>query len=379
MQIFNKRSLLPVLIAMMGLACVKDPQDIPPGLTTDPAFGMTAHFGNQPIHIDAGVDQWTFVPLVLDFDSIAIYSAVLSQNACIEQCPSSWTFNFYQAQGTTVNEEEKFKNTVHEGPVDFVLADTERDSFQVSISTHPDLFMNGLSFWQNPASDEVIYSNEYDETVGSNDIFNVCFQSTVFAGCQYNQCVYFKPSTLIPCLIHIEASVQNGRYIVLTAVPDGTPPYQIQWADGPSGSTIVVAAATPTQNIFANVSVTDANGNHAQLAQTIRLQDSIVDACYYPINIVSTPYTDHSLALAAGDVEISYMDGDGEVWSSTRGMQPEESYLQIHEVGYYELAPSGLPAYKTSLSFHVLLTNSATGESRWFDSDNAVIPLSHPN
>ena len=58
----------------------------------------------------------------------------------------------------------------------------------------------------------------------------------------------------------------------------------------------------------------DANGNVAELAQTIRVQDSIVDVCYYPINIASTPFTDLSADLAAGDVEIIYIDGDGVEW-----------------------------------------------------------------
>jgi hypothetical protein len=44
MQIFNSRSLLPLLIIMIGVACVKDPQDIPPGLTSDPVFGMSGQF-----------------------------------------------------------------------------------------------------------------------------------------------------------------------------------------------------------------------------------------------------------------------------------------------------------------------------------------------
>jgi hypothetical protein len=378
MQIFNSRSLLALMIAMIGVACVKDPQDIPPGLTSDAVFGMTGQFGNQAINLDAGIDQWTFNPIVREADSILIYSSVLSQNGCIDQCPSSWTFNFYQAEGSSLNEAEKFNNTIKKGPVDFVLADAERDSFRVSVSTHPDLFMNGVSFWQNPGGSNVTYTNEFKETVGSNDVFDACFQSVVYAGCQYNQCIYFKPATLVPCLVHIEATVESGRYVVLTAVPEGTPPFHIQWQDGPSTSTQVVAAANLIQDIYADVTVTDANGNRAELVQTVRLQDSIVDACYYPINMVSTPFTDYAASLAAGDVEIIYRDANGEEWKSTKGVQPAESNMQIQDVSYYGIAPSGLPAYKTSLSVHVLLTNASTGESRWFDADDVVLPLAHP-
>ena len=378
MQIFNSRSLLPLLIIMIGVACVKDPQDIPPGLTSDPVFGMSGQFGNQSIDLDAGVNQWTFVPVINELDSLTVYSTVLSQGGCANQCVNSWTFNFYQALTVTTDEEEKFKSTIHEGPVDFVLADTERDSFQVSISTHPDLFSNGDSYWGDPSGAEIIYTNEYNKTVGSEDIFNACFQSVVYAGCQYNQCVYFKPSTLVPCITHIEAELLEGRYLVLNAVSQGTPPFQVHWSDGPTSLSTVVALGNSTQDVYAEVTVTDANGNVAELAQTIRVQDSIIDVCYYPINITSTPFSDLSGDLAAGDVEIIYIDGDGVEWKSTKGVQTSESSMLIHEVGLYGIAPSGLQAYKIDLSVKVLLTNASTGESRWFESNDVVLPLSHP-
>jgi len=377
MRIFNTRSLLPILIIVIGFGCVKDPQDIPPGLTGNPVFGIKGQFGNEAIDIQAGIDQWTFIPVVDDLDSFHIYSAVLSQDGCIDRCPSSWTFNFYQVQLTNATEEEIFTNTIKEGPVDFVLADTERDSFNVSISTHPDLFMNGVSFWGNPGGTDIVYENEFKETVGGDQIFDACFQSVIYAGCQYQQCVYFKPSTIVPCLVHLEAVIENGHYVVLTAVPDGTGPFHIQWDDGPSTSSLVVYVGSSQQNIYANVRVTDANGNRAELEQTVLLQDSVIDACYYPIHISSMPFTDHSAALAAGDAEIIFRDQDGEEWKSTQLSQPDESTLHITSVEYFDLSPTGLRAYKTRLSIHVLLTN-ASGESRWFDADDVVLPLAHP-
>jgi len=378
MQIFNSRSLLYLLIMMIGVSCVKDPQDIPPGLTSDPVFGMTAQFGNQTIDLDAGVSQWTFVPVVREADSILVYSSVLSQDACIDQCPSSWTFNFYQATDPAVNEEEKFTNTINAGPIGLAPSDSERDSFNISISTHPDLFMNGVSYWEDLENSTLTYVSELNKTVGSTETFDACFQSSVYAGCQYNQCVHFKPATLIPCLLHIEAVVESGRYVVMTAVAEGTPPFKYEWADGPSEASEVVSVGTSMQDIYADVTVTDANGNRAELAQTVRFQDSIVDVCYFPINMTSTPFTDYSAALAAGDVEIIYRDTDGSEWRSTHAEQPAESNMQIKEVSYYGLSPNGLPTYKTSLSVHIQLTNSSTGESRWFDSDDIVLPLAHP-
>lgn len=378
MLIFKSRSWLPLLMIVFVGACVKDPQDIPPGMTTDPQFGMSAHFGNEVIDINAGVAGWTAVPVVNEADSFHVYAAVMSQNGCIHQCTSSWTFNFIQATSTSFNEEDKFLNTIRQGPVDFVLSDAERDSFAVSISTHPDVFLNGVSYWEDPGSSNFTYSSELTENIGSNEIFDICFQSIVYAGCQYNQCVYFTPSTLIPCIAHIEASVVDGRYVKLTVVPEGTPPFQIDWEDGPSTSSIVVAAASPVQDIYAQVTVTDANGNRAELMQTVRLDSTIVDACYYPIAIESHSFTDYSAGIAAGDLEVVHVDEAGSEWRSTKTIQPGESHAEIHEVSYYGLSPEGWPTYKAAMSIHVLLANSSTGETRWFDASDIVLPLSHP-
>ena len=378
MQICKTRSWLPLLMIVVISACVKDPQDIPPNITSDPEFGMSGQFGNQAVNIDAGLGGWTIVPVVNQADSLKVYTAVIGQNGCTIQCASSWTFNFYEEKTASLSEKDKFLSTVKEGPVDFALSDSERDSFTVSISTHPDLFMNGVSYWQDPGSSNFTYTSELTQNVGSNETFDACFQSIIYAGCQYNQCVYFKPTTLVPCIAHIEAYVEGGRYVVMTVVPEGTAPFEIQWEDGPSESTVVYTAASAIQDIYAQVTVTDANGNRAELMQTIRLQDSIVDACYYPIDIASNSFTDYSAALAAGDIEIIHLNENGEEWRSTHVTQPDESHAEIHEVGYYDVSPEGWPAYKTSWSMHVLLSNTATGETRWFDVTHLVLPFSYP-
>ncbi|HEX5112677.1 MAG TPA: hypothetical protein VFV79_07510, partial [Saprospiraceae bacterium] len=200
MQISKTRSLLPLLMMVIISACVKDPQDIPPNVTSDPEFGMSAQFGNQAVDIDAGIGGWTIVPVVNQVDSFKVYTAVIGQDGCTDQCLSSWTFNFYQEKTNSLSEKDKFLNTVKEGPVDFVISDAERDSFIVSIATHPDLFMNGVSYWEDPGSSNFIYTSEFAQNVGTNETFGACFQSIIYAGCQYNQCVYFKPATMVPCI-----------------------------------------------------------------------------------------------------------------------------------------------------------------------------------
>jgi hypothetical protein len=376
---YKSRSALAVLICMMGLSCVKDPQDIPSGLDGNPVFGLHGQFGSDQIHQDAGIDLWTFVPTIEQGDSLYIYSSTLSMDRCLDNCPSSWTFNVYQNVSSLQGQEEKFLNTVKPGPIDFVLSDVERESYVVTVGTHPDLFMNGVSFWEDLNNPDTTYASTLVSTVSYQEGFNACFQSAVYAGCQYQQCIHFDPSTGVPCTVHIEAQVvlDSGRYVILTAKPDGVGPFQIQWADGPTSSSVVIPIQNLTTDIAVDVTVTDINGNSTELLQNVRLQDGIVDVCYYPISVSSTTLTDYSTALAAGDLEVIHIDEAGAQWRSTGAIQPAESFAQVNSVDYFSLSPGGFPAYKVSLSLKVLLTNVDTGESRWFETSDLTLPLGH--
>jgi hypothetical protein len=73
-----------ILLGLMT-ACVKDPQDIPPGITYDGVFGMTAGFDNESLQIEAGRDLWTMLPVVGQKDSLNVYTGVLSVDGCLEQ------------------------------------------------------------------------------------------------------------------------------------------------------------------------------------------------------------------------------------------------------------------------------------------------------
>ena len=98
------------------------------------------------------------------------------------------------------------------------------------------------------------FTNGYNKTVGSEDIFNACFQSVVYAGCQYNQCVYFKPSLLVPCITHIEAELEDGRYLRLKAVSQHSS-FPVHWSDGFTSPSTVVALGNSTQDVYAEVTV----------------------------------------------------------------------------------------------------------------------------
>ncbi|HEY3385538.1 MAG TPA: hypothetical protein VGK46_03445, partial [Saprospiraceae bacterium] len=308
-----KQIIMGLLLLAGSLAsCVKDPKDIPPGVTESPDFGMKANFGNEVIDIVAGTDQWTMLPVVEHQDSLDVYTAVFSKNGCLEQCQSSWTFRFFQALPDELDPEADFNNTIQPGVKTLVLSDQELDSFDIQLSTHPGLFMSGFSFWDDSLAGIITYDHQYETVLGYQDSLGVCFQSLAYTGCHYNQCVYFDPATLIPCIVSIEARVE-GQYVSLSVRPQGTPPFKYQWYNEATSQSIVVRLqdSFSVADIYAGVIVTDALGNRAELLQTIRYQDGIVDACYFPINL-SSQLVDNTLASNfANHVEITYVDEQG--------------------------------------------------------------------
>lgn len=367
-----------VLLLATGLSCVKDPQDIPAGLQDDPVFQVRGSWNQQPLNIHAGDAEWTAVPKPVEKDSALIYSSVFSLNGCDVLCSPSWTFNFYRANNAANSGEADFLNTLATGPIDFVLSDQERDSFAITIATHPDLFMNGYSYWEDLNNPVTSFADSYTSTLGYNEDLNVCFQSYAFSGCQYAQCLFFHPSTLVPCVAYIQPQLESARHVSLTVKPEGTAPFQYEWANGENSPTVVVIIQDSVTAVYGNVTVTDANGNRASLAQTIRIVNGVVDACYFPITMESVPFTNGSSALAAGDLEVIHMDESGAEWRSTAGIQPVTSMATINQVDYYDLSPEGQPAYKVTLSIKVNLTNKETGETKLFDAQQITLPLSHP-
>lgn len=366
-----------IFLSMLWMGCVKDPQDIPGGLTMDPVFGMNAKLDGQPLDIEAGRGGWTMQPFVEDENVTMIYTSIFSLNECLDHCTPSLEFRFYRVEPAAGDAESDFLQTINLGSKEFILSHQQRDSFDIKLNAHPGLFMSGYSYWDNLNGTVNTYQAEYRDVVGYGESLNVCLQSLAYTGCQYNQCIYFNPSTLIPCITSIQPRLEDARTMILTVRPEyGTSPFTIEWFDGSTSSSIILPLQDSTVEIYAGVTVTDGSGNRSELNQTIRIQNGIVDACYFPISLVSTPVPNSFTGVNSGRVEINYTDENGVEWSSTSGVQPSESNMLINDVQYFEMSPLNQPAYKTELNMTVTLFN-ATGQSKVLQTQDASIALSH--
>ena len=373
-----KHGFMALLILMGSMvSCVKDPQDIPPGFTGDAVFGMTATFGSESIVINAGQNGWTMVPVVVPHDSLNTYTSILSKDGCVDQCSPSWSFRFHQALPLVSNAQTAFDNTIMVGDKKFVLADQERDSFTISLMTHPDLFMSGYSYWKDLNGPANTFENEFETVLGYQQTMNVCFQSLAFTGCQYTQCIYFDPSTFVPCLLSIQPILENPSYMSLNLKAQGTPPFQVEWFNGSNSSSIVIPLQDSLAEIYASVTVTDALGNRSHLAQSIQMLNGNVDACYFPIELTSVSSVETSPLSDADRVEIVYTDGDGVEWRSSAGIQPLQANLSIDQISAYGVSPSGQPSYLVELSVNAYLFDAVTGNSKYFTTEHLSVALSH--
>ena len=367
---------LSLVAAFLFTACVKDPQDIPASITENPAFTIAGTFGSEQIDIKAGTEGWTMQPVIEEGDSTRVYSAIFSKDGCLDACSPSLEFKFYSPVGTNTAVSSDFQETVFAGEKEFVLSGTERSSFEILLQTHPGLFMSGYSLWDdlnNPGSN---FEAQYASTLDTGEALNVCFHSVGFSGCQYSQCIYFDPSTLIPCIAHIVPTMESSRYISLRAVPKGTPPFTYRWFNYDSSATILLPVVDSVAEVYAGVTITDALGNRSEISQIIRIQNMNVDPCYFPITLSSIPIENTNASFFASKVEIIYRDSDGVEWKSIDGAQPTTSSLYIQAVSYFDQFLNTLPAYKTQLNFQVELFDN-TGKSRTMAAENGVIALAH--
>ena len=366
-----------MLTTLIPFSCVKDPKDIPSGFTGDPVFGLQGTFGNENVTIGAGEGQWTMLPVVNQNDSLTIYSAVMSQGGCIDQCPGSWTFHFFQSTPLSAVDSTAFFNTIKPGAKDFVQPATTLDSFDITLNTHPGLFMSGYSYWENFNGD-TIFEHEYNTLIESGAELNVCFESFAYTGCQYSQCISFNPATIVPCLASLDVVYEVPRYVGLSVRPEGTPPFTYEWFNDAATQSIVVPVTDSVAEIYAGVKVTDALGNTSELRQKVRVQNGVVDACYFPVSLTSIPLTFPAELVLPDKVEVVYTDTQGDLWRSSSGMQLPGYQTVIHSVTPYGFAPDGKKAYLLECSMQVLLYNEKNGEAKLFTTEQLSIALSHP-
>lgn len=362
----------------MVASCVKDPQDIPGGMIGNPVFTLQGTFGTLPLDIQAGKDDWTMQPMAEGNNPDIIYTSIFSKDACLNNCSPSLEFRFYNDVHGPNNFPGDFHSTIEVGEKEFLKSDQERDSFEITLATHPGLFMSGYSSWEDLNAPGTTFQAEYATTVGYQENLDVCFQSLAFTGCQYNQCISFDPATLIPCIVYIQPKIESPTHVSLTVKPEGTPPFQIAWFNESTSATIVLPVQDSLSEIYAGVTVIDALGNKSILNQTVRIQNGNVDACYFPISLTSNSVNNANPEFTSDRVEIIYREENGNIWKSTRGIQPVSTRMTISDVQYFDLSLVNQPTFKTNLSFSVTLFNTVTGESRILTSDNAVIALSHP-
>ena len=377
-MVTDKLLSIVLLVIFFLSSCVKDPQGIPDGITDNPVFTLSGQLGNAAINIKAGEGGWTMQPFYYQDSTHLVYSTLFSMDGCTQDCPSSLEFRFYREYPSSLNHSLDFTQTIQAGEKEFLVSDEERDSFLITLATHPGLFMSGVSSWENINIPGTTFQPEVSSVIGYEQNMHVCFQSLAFTGCQYAQCINFDPSTLVPCILSIEPKLIGPRHVSLTVRPQGTSPFEYKWMNGSKDATIVTPLQDTIVDIYASVEVTDALGNQATLTQIIRMQDGFIDPCYFPITMTSTPVHQVAPEVFAGKVEFIYTDGEGQKWKTTSGVQASNPVMIISDVSYFDLTPEGDPAYQVSLHFSVELFNELTGESKYFSVQDAVIALAHP-
>lgn len=372
-----KYLIMLLALMVMQAACVKDPQDIPAGFEGDPVFGLQGTFGQEALDIRAGEAQWTLLPLPETRKDHPFFNGLFSKDGCTENCAPGLSIGIHALSEPAGDPQVNFLSSIAPGEKSLVGPEASADSFLVSFSTHPGLFMSGYSYWQDASGPPQTFAPSYAQPVGPNAAIGVCFESFLYTGCQYSQCMYYQPGTGDACQAFLEATWIDSGFVRLTVRPSGTGPFTYAWYFGQSTQSILVPVQRDVTEIFASVEVQDASGNSTRLSQRVRVQDGLIDPCYFPITVQAEAIPRDYAQSHAGKAAIRYTDENGLAWSSEDVTQPAESHFAITSVEAYGSSPQGIPAYKVGIRLKALLLNIETGESRWLDIPAGTIALGY--
>lgn len=166
--------------------------------------------------------------------------------------------------------------------------------------------------------------------------------------------------------VAIKASYMQGSYL-LTAETSGAPAVQFLWSTGQTGNEIVVDSIKGDYS----VTVTDSAGLTADagfenLSGGSSISTTGVDFSAQPV------YN----KLQLGTIALQWMDGQGRIWRSDRGVQPSNTFFLIKSAEPYEKNENGLPTRKLTIVYHCLLFDDNGTEREM--SGTGVIAMAYP-
>lgn len=367
-----KAHYLIFLLAFL-VACVSDPQDIPPGMNNNPVFFSDLTVGQQTFRLTAGENGYAMrTEHYVDGEGVTRYIATLASETCQPSPCPSLEIEFFDNQ-VLAHPESGVAYTFLNGSKSFYSAE-EDGLLDITWLLVQDGFGPSVSFWTTSGDSMPLTSSEIHLTAKPHEFVDLCFHRFGNSDCNgfASYCFYSLASSPFIGLLKADKTY-NDHLLVEMDLNQGNPPYTYNWMNGATTPFILVPLIEG-EEFGVGVTVTDVTGSRIEVSQTIRIQGGIAEMCGGTPQFISTiskaPFTQFATAI------VRFTDSNGMQYSSAFGTQAN-SLFDILSVADFANSPEGFATKQLELAINGILYSEDGSQSVQLETENTVMAVSY--
>ena len=365
-------TMLAFLLVFCAISCVNDPQDIPPGLQTNPVFYADVILGQESLHLSAGDDGYTMkTEHFVDGEGITHYVATFASESCPQlPCPE-FEIEFFDHQVIS-HPESGVEYTFLTGTKEYYNAEQD-GTLDITFFLVQDGFGPSVSFWTTSGDSMPLTSSEIHLTAQPDEYVDLCFHRFGNSDCNGFASYCFHTLASSPFLGLLKADRSYGDHILVEMVLQGNPPFSYTWMNGATTPFILIPAKEG-EEFGVGVVVMDAAGSRIEITQTIRIQNGLTKMCggtpQFVYSIADAPFTQFSTVI------VRYTDRNGMAYSSAHGLQTD-GLFEILSISDFDESPEGFATKQIELAIAATLYSPDGTQEIDLTSGNTVVAVSY--
>ncbi len=366
------RNLFPFILLLCLSGCVREVQDIPPAIASNPVFFADMQLDQQSQRLTAGENGYTMhTAHFTDEQGVTHYLSTFSSDNCQQNSCPSLELEFFDNQVVS-HPESGVDFTFQKGIKNYYSA-AEDSNLEFKVGLVADGYVADVAYWTTGMDTTPITSDDISMTATANGYVDFCFYRSGNTGCDKTASYCFHNLASTPFVGILKADRTFGEYILIEVDSyGGIGPYTYTWMNGATTPFILVPAADG--EIDVTVTATDAAQSQIDISQTIEISNGNAEMCggspHFMCTVDKAPFTQFSSVI------VRYIDVHGKMFSTAYGAQTGKRF-DILSVNDFGASPEGYATKQLSLSASgTLYTPDGSGHMT-FTADPIVIAVSY--
>ena len=210
------------------VACVNDPQNIPPTLYTNPVFYADLSVGQDMYHLAAGNDGYAMkTEHFVDDEGVTHYIARLASETCTQGGCPALEIEFFDHEHIS-KPESGVDYTFQPGVKEYYNAEQD-GALDITFFLGPDINGTGVSFWTTEEDTIPLTTNELQLTAQPDEFVDLCFHRFANGDCQGFASYCFHTLASSPFVGVLKADRTYGDYLIVELDLQGQAPFDYSW------------------------------------------------------------------------------------------------------------------------------------------------------